>query len=42
MKDDSIKRVDDATNAITDSIDAIGGESKLEDCFLQVREDFLS
>ena len=37
MKDDSIKRVDDATNALTDSFDSLGGESKLEDCFLQVR-----
>jgi len=35
MKDDSIKRVDDATNALTDSFDSLGGESKLEDCFLQ-------
>ena len=40
MKDDSIKRVDDATNALTDSFDSLGGESKLEDCFLQVRNQY--
>jgi len=39
MRDDSLQRVDLATNAITDGIsdgiDALGGGSKLEDCILQ-------
>ena len=41
MRDDSLQRVDLATNAITDGlsdgIDALGGGSKLEDCILQVK-----
>jgi len=39
VRDDSLQRVDDATNALTDGIsdgiDALGGGSKLEDCILQ-------
>jgi len=39
MKDNSLQRVDDVSNALTDQlsdgIDAFGGGSKLEDCFLQ-------
>jgi len=39
VRDDSLKRVDDVQNSITNTIDtgfeAIGGGSKLEDCFLQ-------
>ena len=42
VRDDSLQRVDDATNALTDGIsdgiDALGGGSKLEDCILQVRD----
>ena len=40
VRDDSLKRVDDVQNSITNTIDtgfeALGGGSKLEDCFLQV------
>ena len=40
VRDDSLKRVDDVQNSITNTIDtgfeALGGGSRLEDCFLQV------
>ena len=43
MKDNSLQRVDDVSNALTDQlsdgIDAFGGGSKLEDCFLQVKQN---
>ena len=40
VRDNSLKRVDEVQSSITNSIDtgfeALGGGSKLEDCFLQV------
>ena len=40
VRDDSLKRVDEVQSSITNTIDtgfeALGGGSKLEDCFLQV------
>ena len=40
VRDDSLKRVDEVQSSITNTLDtgfeALGGGSKLEDCFLQV------
>ena len=41
VREDGLQRVDDLNNEISDSLDVVGGGSKVEDCLLQVRDNLV-